>query len=135
MVIFRSKRIKEEDGIFFVYGGGGSSCPTCGGQLSGYGWRQRIMMESDGNNKILTIRRLYCPACEKIHHELPDILIPYKRHCAETIINIITGNDENYACCNNCTILRILTLCEMSNTAFHGLCSSFLNAQDSQKAA
>lgn len=26
-----------------------------------------------------------CEACRKIHHELPDILVPYKRYTAESI--------------------------------------------------
>jgi hypothetical protein len=30
-------------------------------------------------------------SCKKIHHELPYILIPYKRHCADTIEKVIDG--------------------------------------------
>jgi hypothetical protein len=45
----------------------------------------------------LLIRRLRCKEqkCRKIHHELPDILVPYKRHCAETIEKIITGQEDS----------------------------------------
>lgn len=37
------------------------------------------------------IRRLKCqnPRCARIHHELPDTVVPYRRHCAETIEVII----------------------------------------------
>jgi hypothetical protein len=31
------------------------------------------------------IRRLRCSACNKIHHELPDLLVPYKRHESKSI--------------------------------------------------
>ena len=31
------------------------------------------------------IRRLRCESCSRIHHELPDKLVPYKRYDAESI--------------------------------------------------
>jgi hypothetical protein len=31
------------------------------------------------------IRRLRCSPCNKIHHELPDLLVPYKRHESKSI--------------------------------------------------
>lgn len=54
----------------------------------------------------MVIRRLRCRACNKIHHELPDILIPYKRHCAETIEKIIAAKAEESPC-EESTIRRI----------------------------
>ena len=60
----------------------------------------------DSGKVHLMIRRLKCKNCEKIHHELPDIIVPYKRHCAETIENIIGGKDAG-APCEGSTILRI----------------------------
>jgi len=56
------------------------------------------MIDTDGEVKILVIRRLRCRECDKIHHELPDILVPYKRHCAETIENIISGKAGETPC-------------------------------------
>lgn len=56
----------------------------------------------------MIIRRLRCARCEKIHHELPDILVPYKRHCAETIEKIITGKTAEVIC-EESTIRRIVT--------------------------
>jgi len=41
-----------------------------------------------------------------MHHELPDIIVPYKRHSAETIEDIIGGN-ESKATCEESTIARI----------------------------
>lgn len=49
------------------------------------------MIQADGSKIVLIIRRLRCSQCGKNHNELPDILIPFKRHCAETIENIIEG--------------------------------------------
>ncbi|WP_307545897.1 DUF6431 domain-containing protein [Paenibacillus sp. V4I5] len=33
--------------------------------------------------KLLVIRRLHCSQCLKIHHELPDCIVPYKRYESE----------------------------------------------------
>jgi len=43
-----------------------------------------------------------------IHHELPDMLIPYKRHCADTVEKIIS-EDIVSVCCEFRTIQRIKT--------------------------
>ena len=61
------------------------------------------MINADGSVEVLIIRRLRCreEKCRKIHHELPDILVPYKRHCAETIENIIAGQLETVLCSIN----------------------------------
>jgi len=42
----------------------------------------------------LIIRRLSCVECHKIHHELPDILVPYKRHGRESIEAVLTEDTE-----------------------------------------
>jgi hypothetical protein len=70
-------------------------CPVCSGELSVLGTCDRKVIMADGDEKILILRRLRCSQCRKIHHELPDILIPYKRHCAETIDTIIDGKLES----------------------------------------
>lgn len=38
----------------------------------------------------LVIRRTRCVLCRKIHHELPDILVPYKRYTAECIEQVVS---------------------------------------------
>ena len=43
----------------------------------------------DGEERCYVIRRLRCQLCEKIHHELPNIMIPYKRHEAKVIESAI----------------------------------------------
>jgi hypothetical protein len=39
---------------------------------------------------VLIIRRLRCELCRKIHHELPDILVPYKRYDVESIEGVVS---------------------------------------------
>lgn len=34
---------------------------------------------------MLVIRRLRCSQCRRIHHELPDMLVPYKRYIGKSI--------------------------------------------------
>jgi len=43
------------------------------------------------------VRRLGCTECRRIHHELPDMLIPYKRHVAENIEAVIIGDSDSVA--------------------------------------
>ena len=56
------------------------------------------MIDSAGDKQTLVIRRLRCEDCKHIHHELPDLLMPYKRHCMETIENVIAGKTEEMYC-------------------------------------
>ena len=77
----------------------------CGGNLRVIGSRRRGLIESDGSARTLVIRRLRCRLCRKIHHELPDVIVPYKRHSAETIEKVI-AEDES-VCCEESTIRRI----------------------------
>ena len=79
----------------------------CSGKLFVIGSRKRKVIEPDETVRILIIRRLRCEDCGKIHHELPDILVPYKRHCYETIEKIINNEIEEGNCCEESTIRRI----------------------------
>lgn len=40
------------------------------------------------------IRRMRCIECYRIHHELPDILVPYKRHVGESIEAVLNRDSE-----------------------------------------
>ncbi len=93
------------------------------------GSRRRGYISAEGSNAKLVIRRLKCNHCEKIHHELPDILVPYKRHCSETIEEIIDEKAED-VCCEESTIRKVkhwfarrtqyFTGCLVSVAARHG---------------
>jgi len=70
------------------------TCPICGRALAYFSTRDRDIIDTDGSIKTLFIRRLQCEnkECRKIHHELPvGYIVPYKRHCAETIEKVING--------------------------------------------
>jgi hypothetical protein len=67
-----------------------------------------MVTDGTGEKLKLIIRRLYCPKCKRLHHELPDCIVPYKRHTAETIEEIISGKSEGIAC-DFKTVRRIMT--------------------------
>lgn len=65
-------------------------CPCCGEELKVIGSRKRISRNATGEAKVLFLRRLRCTSCCKIHHELPDCLVPYKRYestCVEDVVS------------------------------------------------
>lgn len=45
------------------------------------------MHKQDDSCIFLVVRRLRCCGCKKISHELPDMVVPYKRHESDTIAN------------------------------------------------
>ncbi|WP_252183451.1 DUF6431 domain-containing protein [Rossellomorea vietnamensis] len=49
------------------------------------GSRERKLKDERGMARTFIIRRLRCQQCNKIHHELPDLMIPYKRYAADVI--------------------------------------------------
>jgi hypothetical protein len=53
--------------------------------MSVIGTRDRKSRERSGETKVYSIRRLGCDQCGRIHHELPDFLVPYKRYDSECI--------------------------------------------------
>lgn len=58
------------------------------------GSRRRILCRQDGSCVFLVVRRLRCLECEKISHELPDIVVPYKHHESDTIACGLVEDDS-----------------------------------------
>ena len=54
----------------------------------------------------MIVRRLRCNNCKKIHHELPDILVPYKRYESSSIETVIDNVDNNDVAVDESTIYR-----------------------------
>ena len=75
------------------------SCPACNNpELIKKGWRQRKLILLIGTLTVLMIRRVKCKGCDKIHHVLPDTIVPYKRYDAETVAEIIEGDPHETRC-------------------------------------
>jgi len=100
------RKERRADGKIYIISCEDSVCPLCLGVFIVIGVRDRKLTDGSGLKETLVIRRLRCKNCHKIHHELPDMIIPYKRHCAETVVNIIDGNVADI-CCDFVTENRI----------------------------
>ena len=108
VIITNYREERDEAGIIYIISEEEVVCPICVGILKVIGSRGRGQNDSAGNKEMLIIRRLRCQTqtCRKIHHELPDRVIPYKRHCAETVEKIVSG-DVDDVCCDFVTESRI----------------------------
>jgi hypothetical protein len=124
MIMVRQYTLEEdEDGQFHVRSEEVSVCPVCGYAVYVIGVRNRKYFKEDGEKRVLIIRRLRCKKCQLIHHELPDILIPYKRHCIDTVEKIVSGNKDD-VCCENNTIRRVKKWWSARRPYFEGILAS-----------
>jgi hypothetical protein len=76
--------------VFFVRSAEQHICPICEDDLYTIGSRKRFGRKPTGAQFTYVIRRLRCKGCERIHHELPDLLVPYKRYesaCLESVVS------------------------------------------------
>jgi len=107
--------------VFFVRSMEKSICPLCQGELKVIGSRKRRVINDDGERITLIIRRLRCrnEQCRRIHHELPDIIIPFKQHTTDTYEKIIIGV-EDVAPAEESTIWRIRKWFRKSADALSG---------------
>jgi len=107
MIIINNYQLEEiEDKVFYVRSNETNNCPVCEKLVYVQGVRRRKYITDSGDYHTLIIRRLRCRGCNKIHHELPDKVIPYKRHCSDTIENIIAGEVSGLPC-EESTVRRI----------------------------
>lgn len=70
------------------------------------GSRPRVWLKSSGEKAKLIIRRLHCESCGRIHHELPDLLVPYKRYDAESIEGAVSEPPRTDIAADESTIHR-----------------------------
>jgi len=91
---------------FFVRSGEQNICPYCNGPLKVRGSRRRKYINGRGDTIVLVIRRLRCYHCRRLHHELPDILIPYKHYGSESIEAVVTQKGALTVTADESTIWR-----------------------------
>jgi hypothetical protein len=92
--------------VFLVRSGEQNFCPCCGKALKVIGSRKRNFINGTGERVVLIIRRLKCESCGRVHHELPDILVPYKRYNSESIEAVITDDASLSVAVDESTIYR-----------------------------
>jgi hypothetical protein len=94
--------------VFFVRSTETVPCPCCGQELEVIGSRKRICKQSGCDDLWLIIRRMRCisESCGKIHHELPDMLVPYKRYAAEHIEQVVSTSAPIDVAVDEATLYR-----------------------------
>ncbi len=98
--------LKTPNPEFFVRSKEQSFCPCCNGALKCIGSRKRKCRVNIGDTIKLRIRRLRCKTCDKIHHELPDFIIPYKRYDSNCIESVVTDDKASSVPADESTLLR-----------------------------
>lgn len=71
-------------GVCFILVAESVPCPICGGKLL-HGTCRRKCVTTNGI-VTLGLRVLECRKCHHTHRELPCGVVPYKRHCAEIMV-------------------------------------------------
>jgi len=104
MVIINSYWKKRAGKKIYIVSMEVSVCPICGEVLIVIGSRTRKVVENETDTVILVIRRLRCKECRVIHHELPNMVAPYKRYSADTVERVVSGETGD---CGKRTIQRI----------------------------
>ena len=102
--------LKILNSVFFVRCEESVPCPCCGEELIVIGSRRRISKNSSGQKKVLVIRRKRCTnsKCNRIHHELPDCLVPYKRYESTCIEQVVSNSSEpSNVAADNATLYRL----------------------------
>jgi len=85
----------DDEGRLHIRSKEKAACPVCQGKLKVRDSKPRTVKFRDKTGKTkLVIRRLYCENCDTLHSELPDKVIPYKRHARETIEAIINEDES-----------------------------------------
>ena len=111
MVIIQNYRMKynTKTGRFHVKNTEVAVCPVCSKKLKVIGSRKRGIIKYNGKKIPLQIRRLKCEDCNEIHHELPDIIVPYKRYSTPTIEKILLDKNsiKDDCLCEISTISRM----------------------------
>lgn len=99
--------MKTSTRAFFVRCAELSPCPCCGENLKIIGSRKRTYKNSSGEARVLIIRRLRCSNCRRIHHELPDCLVPYKRYESICIEQVVTQSGASDVAADDATLYRL----------------------------
>lgn len=122
VVAITKYRQEQKDGKIYIRSEEVSTCPICHSTLNVIGSRERKSIGTDGEQQVFIIRRLRCTdeGCRSIHHELPDIFVPYKRHCTETIEQAISGG-ERASTLEQSTVRKIRNWWESVSQYFHNI--------------
>ena len=95
MVMISNYNLERVGDMIFVRSKEKPVCPICFSQMKAIGSKRRNGILQDGVKQTFVIRRLKCEKCEPTHHELPDIFVPFKHYCVDTIEAIAVNGDKS----------------------------------------
>lgn len=70
-------------------------CPICGGVLKVHGTCRRKLRTAEGT-ELYRLCVMECTVCGRTHRELPEGIVPYKRHDSERIVTIAETPQEEH---------------------------------------
>lgn len=79
--------------MFLIKGTETIPCPICGGHLLQRDRRKRCVIDQEDTKLVFSLRRLFCDRCKRLHTELPDFIIPYKRYGSKVIESLVTDDE------------------------------------------
>lgn len=56
--------------------------------------KRRYIKDSSGRKIPFNLRRFYCPTCDRLHVELPDLVSPYSQYDLATKERVRRGDDS-----------------------------------------
>jgi hypothetical protein len=92
--------------VFFVRSAELHICPICDCNLFVIGSRERKGRKPTGEKIKYIIRRLRCEGCKRVHHELPDLFVPYKRYEASCIESVLAEGQNAEVAVDDSTLYR-----------------------------
>jgi hypothetical protein len=92
--------------VFFVRSAEVHHCPVCENGLYVIGSRVRKGRKPTGEKVSYVIRRLRCTSCQRIHHELPDLFIPYKHYEVSCLEEVLTQGKMSDVAADESTLYR-----------------------------
>ena len=108
MIITHGSRYRKH-GIVFFTGEEDIYCPICGGSLKVHGTCRRKLITKNGA-EVYRLRVMECRRCGRTHRELPDEIIPYKRHNVELVEAIAESGPGNHETITDHSTWRRITL-------------------------
>lgn len=92
MIIMTNYTLLKNNSVYYAVSEAIPLCPDCHSRLTIRDSRWRKVIMEDGNKRLFSLRRLKCENCQKLHIELPDLMMPYKHYEKKVIQETAEGN-------------------------------------------
>lgn len=93
MIIITNYTIQKKKDNYIVRANEPIRC-SCGAEVLKRGSKGRYIVGNDGTKKRYILKRVYCPACDKLHMIVPDFIEPYKQYEKSAIDGVRNGTND-----------------------------------------